>query len=293
MKAKIIVFAGILIAVAAVAAFAQETQVRVEPIACLPLEGNAPVHVTLEPDAAGAEVRVFFRRLSHEVEDFYYVVARPSGAGGYWAVLPDPEDRRLVKKELRGESEYAWAKWWRAKETLDSRDPNPDLDSKVIRERASLGKLEKRTWMNAKDDPAFQRWLEQLQNEPAEIWVGAYDPYGKQLGRSELYIVEVKKEKECPVTLTPQQDGYASNLTVGETREWQAGEQPFHWECDGLVTRIDPAGILRADEACRACVVAWWRKPGVIIPAAILTTVGVIEVLDDDEPKETSPSRPR
>jgi len=59
------------------------------------------------------------------------------------------------------------------------------------------------------------------------------------------------------------------------------------------VTRIDPAGILRADEACRACVVAWWRKPGVIIPAAILTTVGVIEVLDDDEPKETSPSRPR
>lgn len=293
MRLQTIAAVGILLAAGAAAGFAQDAQVRVEPIPCLPLEGNAPVFVKVEPEPAGAEVRVYFRRLSVEVEDFYYVVARPSGDGGYWAVLPDPEDRKLTKKDLRGESEHAWAKWWRAKENLDSRNPNGDLSDQVIRERATLGKREKRAWLDTRDDASFQRWLEQLQNEPAEIWAAAYDPHGKQLGRSELFIIEVKKEKECPVTLTPQQDGYASNLTVGETREWQAGEQPFHWECDGLVTRIDPAGILRADESCRACVVAWWRKPGVIIPAAILTTVGIIEVIDDDKPRETSPSRPR
>lgn len=290
MRAKTIAAALALLAAAAVTAGAQETQVQVTPIPCLPLEGNAPVTVTLSPDSAGAEVRVYFRRLSIEVEDFYYVIARPSGAGAYWAVLPDPEDRKLTKKALRNADEHAWAKWWRSKETLDSRDPNPDLDSKVIRERASLGKLEKREWMNAKDDPAFQEWLEQLQNEPAEIFVAVYDPFGSQIARSELFIVEVKKEKECPVTLTPQQDGYASNLTVGETRDWQAGEQPFHWECDGLVTRVDPRGILRADEACRACVIAWWGAP-TVIPAAVLGTIGIITVVDDDPP-EVSPSRP-
>ena len=53
MKVKTIAVAGILIAVAA-AAFAQETQVRVEPIACLPLEGNAPVHVTLAIQGPGS-----------------------------------------------------------------------------------------------------------------------------------------------------------------------------------------------------------------------------------------------
>jgi len=290
MRSKTIAAALTLLVAAAVSAGAQGTQVQVTPIPCLPLEGNTPVNVTLSPDSAGAEVRVYFRRLSIEVEDFYYVTGRPSGAGSYWAVLPDPEDRKLTRKDLENNDEYAWAKWWRAKETLDSRDPNPDLDEKVIRERASLGKLEKREWMNTKDDPTFQKWLEQLQNEPAEIFVAVYDPYGRQIARSELFIVEVKKEKECPVTLTPQQDGYASNLTVGETKEWQAGEAPFHWECDGLVTRVDPRGILRADEACRACVVAWWGSP-LVIPAAMLTTVGIITVLDDDPP-EVSPSRP-
>ena len=54
----------------------------------------------------------------------------------------------------------------------------------------------------------------------------------------------------------------------------------------GITTRRDPQSVLRADEKCRACVVAlWWP------PAAAGGAVALIGVINDD-PVEISRSRP-
>lgn len=269
---------------------AQTTTITVGDLPCMPLEGNVALTAQLKPDVAGASVRLYFRRLSLEVEDFYYVEMRPSADGGYWGVFPDPEDHPADRENLKNEQENAWAKWWKAKEASDHRNPNGDLDDDVIRERASLGKLEKRSWMAAREDRAFQEWLQKLENEPAEYFVAAYDARGRQLARTEMRVVEVRK-KNCDVRLTPQQEGYAENLVVGESREWQTGKAPFHWECDGVTTRIDTAGVLRADDACRVCAIAWWRNPAVIVPAA-MGTLTLVTISTPNDPVEISPSRP-
>ena len=99
-------------------------------------------------------MRLNFRRMNIEVEDFYYVEMVPSGGGRYWGVFPQPVESDFDQKDLeRAQSEaYKWAEWWRAKEGSDHRDPNTDLDKKVIDERAQLGKREKRDWMQARQD---------------------------------------------------------------------------------------------------------------------------------------------
>lgn len=286
---RILVFGALLAASAAMPALAQSPTITPGNLACLPIDGNGVVTATVSPDAGSQSVRLYFRRMSLEVEDFYYTEMKPSGGGGYWGIFPDAEDQPAKKKDLKGESEEAWAKWWKAKEASENRDPNDDLDEDVIKERAALGKLEKRAWMTPQQDAELQKWLDALQNEPAEYFFAIYDTSGRLLTKTEQRVVEVKK-KDCSVTLTPQQQGYAQNLTVGETREWQKGESVFHWECDGIVTRIDTVGVMRPDEACRACVIAWWANPSVLGPAAIGAVTGI--AISRPDPGPASPSRP-
>jgi len=56
------------------------------------------------------------------------------------------------------------------------------------------------------------------------------------------------------VSLTPQEQGWATSLMVGETTRQQAGREPFHWKCDGIVSRIDLADVRKVDDACRTCI---------------------------------------
>jgi hypothetical protein len=272
---------------AASAASAQT--VTLGQLPCLPTGENAAFTAQIEPQPpAENSVRLYFRRLNIEVEDFYYVVMTPTGGGNFWGVFPQPENSSFPKKELKSSrsTENLWAQWWRAKEASQNRDPNSDLDTKVIQERAQLGKLEKRDWLTAQDDAAFERWLLAQTTEPAEFFVAVVDPSGRQVARSHLQAVEVRKD--CRAPLTPQQAGAAMNLTIGETSAWQVGKPVFHWECTGIVTRLDRLNVLRADDACRACVIAWWPV------AAGAGALGLVAVTDEDPgpPGEISPSRP-
>jgi len=254
----------------------------VDQAECLPIEDNGLITLQAADEPGGSSVRVYFRRLHEEVEDFYYVVARPEGQGQYWAVLPKAEDELLEERNLTREPEPDqgndieddWAKWWREKERSDDRDPNDDLDEELIRERASRGKQERRDWLQEIDDAMLQDWLEGLENEPTEYFATVHDATGQRIARSEMKVVEVREE--CEVEFTEQQWGEAENLTVGETAEWEEGERVFHWLCDGVVTRIDPLGVLRNDEFCRACVIAWWKKKEVLIPAVLVPPAIVI-----------------
>ncbi|MEL7062016.1 MAG: hypothetical protein AAGN46_18460, partial [Acidobacteriota bacterium] len=218
------------------------------------------------------------------------------GDGRYWGIFPQPENHALDRYELIEEraeiqSEASWARWWRAKDASIDRNPTKELDQDLIRERASQGSQIERDWLGDMDDQTFQDWLETLENEPAEYYTSVNDWQGNEIARSKTRVAEVRNN--CRIELTEAQQGVAENLTVGETAYWQRGENVFHWECDGIVARVDANQIRRADEICRVCVIAWWERPGVLVPAFTgVAGIGGVLLLDDDDPPPVSPSSP-
>ena len=276
---------------------AAQMTVTVDDLECLPLEDNGVVWAEVEGNVPDTTVRLNFRRLNDIVEDLYWVEMHPAGGGRYWGIFPKSEDRVLDRHDLEEqrkdvEEEYRWAEWWREKQISDHRDPNDDLDKDLIRERASQGKLVPREWLAEMDDDTFQNGLEQLENEPAEYYMSVHEGVtGRELARSKTRVVEVRKN--CRLDLTPEERGEAENLTVGETAQWQRGEQVFHWLCDGIVTRIGPIGIKRPDEFCRACVIVWWKRPQIVAPLIGGLLLGSDDDdKDDDEDDDVSPFEP-
>lgn len=271
-------------------------EIEAEPVECLPLGDNGIGFAKVENNQPDTETRLYFRRLNDSVEDLYFVRMKPAGAGRYWGIFPKAEDNPLkrydvIEQRENLKREHSWAQWWRVKDASDDRNPNRDLDQELIRERASQGKLEKRDWLAEMDDPTFQRWLEQLENEPVEYFTAVHDFKGQRLAKSPTMAAEVRKN--CRVELTPEQRGEAENLTVGETAYWQRDQNVFHWLCEGIVTRIDPTNVMRSDGICRACVVAWWKKPALLIPAAVATGgISGVVLVDRERPRPASPVRP-
>ena len=243
--------------IAAVSPVLAQPAIDVSPIACLPNEENAVLRATVSPEIGGASVRLYFRRLNPEGA-FYYNTFHSAGDGNYWTVFPKPEDRDQV---------HLYDDWWDA--GLDERD-----------------------WMEGRDREWLDEYLEERPHELAEYFVAVHDSSGERLGRSPLRLVEILDPDDCQQNLTEHERGWAENLTIGETREDQYGEQVYHWLCDGVVTRIDPEDVIRADEYCRACVVALlpgWVAPtaGALAGAALAT-----QIVDSSDDPAASPSRP-
>lgn len=233
----------------ALAAAAQT--VDVAQLECLPLEENAVITASVGGEAAGSSVHLFFRRLN-PVGGFYSVQAHPSAGGTYWTTFPKPEDRE--QHELTDD-------WW---EVLEDRD-----------------------WMAGHDRDWLENWLEEQEYEAAEYYTAVVGVDGTVTARSETRLVEVWEEDDCDVEpLDEMQQGWAQNLTIGETTPEQQGEPVFHWLCDGIVTRINHLGIYRADEYCRACVVGY-------IPMAAFAA-GVISgaIIEHDPPFIPEPPPP-
>lgn len=285
-------FARILCSAAALAAvptlaLAQAPRVAVDPVRCLPIEQHAVVTARVANEPGGSTVRLYFRRLHQEVEDFYYVEMDPRGGGQYWAALPKPADEELDVENLADtddddERDNPWAAWWLAKERSDDRDPNDDLNERIIEERADLGRRIDRDWMLAMSLEDLQDYLEGLENESAELYASVVDPTGRELARSPMTATLVTEG--CRVSLTPEERGRANNLVIGETAPWQVGKRVFHWLCDGIVTRVDPRGVERVDDVCRACAVAFTR-PQMLIPAsAAVIGITVLEPVSPEEP---------
>lgn len=290
MRTPLAMFVMILLAAGALVG--QSPVVDAEQVGCLLVEENGVVRATVENGAADSEVRLYFRRLHEEVEDFYWVQMRPQGNGEYWGILPKSESTELRRRELEGVQDNVrelWALWWREKVAQADRNPNDDLNQSLIEERARVGEREQRDWMESMTDAELERWLEEIEFEPAEYYAAVYDGFGQRVARSGMRITQVRDE--CPVRLTPVEASLAQNLTIGETAPWQRGEEIFHWLCDGVVTRVDSNGIYRGDDVCRACVVAWWQMPAVLVPAAAGSTATGVLFIDDDTPP-ASPDRP-
>lgn len=254
-------------------------------LACLPIGEHAAATAMVDPPLAeGESVRVYFRRLSVEVEDFYWVEMTVAEPLNYWAVLPLPESKKLGRKELEGfTGGDRTSAWWRAKESSVDRDPNRDLDADVIRERAAVGKNERRDWLVDGDPALLEGWLRRQKYEPAEWFVARVDRDGRVVARSPMKVAEVRED--CKAPLTDEQEDVADELRIGDTAAWQEGDVPFHWECEDIAERVDIDG----DEEAQVCPVAivWWPT------AAGLGALGYVVVTDDDPPgPEVSPSRP-
>ena len=222
--------------------------ISVDDLACVPLQphDDDKNHALVTASATGLthedEVRLYFRRLNPDVEDFYYELMTSSGGGNYWGVLPDPEDHEL------GETD---PQWWRDHEAGD-----PD--------RSRVGGDEERDWLSDGSDDDLQAWLEDQKSEPVEYFAAVYNASGTKTAESEMKISSVRED--CRATLDDRQIGESENQTVGETAQWQNNQAVFHWECDHLVSRINYSGVKEPDAVCRACVVA-------VIPFWIPTTV--------------------
>ena len=213
------VAAGLLLAASAAA-----QTITVEVLPCLPAAGTAVVRAQVPPavDGPRGAVRLFFRRLN-PLGAFYYDFLWPAGGGAYRGVLPIPEEH--AQQPLTDD-------WW---EVLKSRD-----------------------WMHVpgRDRAWLERWLADQDEEAAEVYVAVYDAGGSLVKRSDVQLVPVRRDAACQPALTDRERGWAANLTVGETTELQVARALFHWRCAGVVTRISPDGVLRADETCRACTIA-------------------------------------
>jgi hypothetical protein len=276
-----------LLILATAPAFAQApaTSFVTGELPCLPIGEHAAATALVDPPLGEDEsVRVYFRRLSVEVEDFYWVEMTAAEPGNFWAVLPLPESKKLTRKELEGfTGSERTAAWWRAKESSTDRDPNRDLDADVIRERAAVGKGERRDWLLDGEAAALEGWLSRQKYEPAEWFVARVDDEGRVVARSPMKVAEVRED--CKAPLTDEQEDVADELRIGDTAGWQEGDVPFHWECEDIAKRIDVDG----DEEGQVCPVAivWWPT------AAGLGALGYIVVTDDDPRNpEVSPSRP-
>lgn len=145
-------------------------------------------------------------------------------------------------------------------------------------------------WVAMEAEPNGRFWAippkPERRNEQVEVYGAVVDPTGRVVARSEMQMVKVTKD--CKVQLSEKELGVAENMTVGETSPKQQGKKVLAFLCDGVVTRVNSAGVRRADEVCRACVIAWWQRKGVIIPA----TAGIIGVVVTDDDPEPSPARP-
>lgn len=273
-------------------------QVTVEALECVPVGRHSIVEADVASTVPGNTVRLYFRRLHQEVEDFYWIEMRPF-EGRWWAPLPQPEDHAMSRHELdpsaraerdQLESDYRWAAWWKAKELSEHRDPNEDLDQELIDERAQVGRGEPREWMRGMDDDDLEQWLDRQINEGVEYYVAVLDSYGRIVpgGRSEMQVAPVVPAADCPQVRpdNEREQGAALNMTIGETAFWQADEKLFHWTCHGVVTRVDAAGVPRADERCRACVVGFLPERAAVLP--VLAGAG-ITIIEPPNPSPTAP----
>jgi len=101
----------------------------------------------------------------------------------------------------------------------------------------------------------------------------------------------------CSLSLTPEQDGYAQNLVVGETVPSQAGQGIAGFVCEGVISRIDARGNLKPDDSCRGILMAEGAAAAEdrrkVLPLILLGAGGVALVNHKDPPRPRSHARNR
>ena len=252
---------GCLVAVALVLpspgslAHAQDTFFEPEPVECLPVEENRTYETAVDNVEAGDTVRLYFRRLN-PLGEFYYVQMASAGGDRYWTTFPK------AKEEEQSELSDGW---W---DSLKTRD-----------------------WVEGRDRNWLEDLLEEQKQEAAEYYVAVFNPAGELKERSKVLMTSVKKDG-CTEPMDPKQQGWANNLTIGETSAVQRNQEVYHWLCAGIVTRINPEDVRRPDQYCRACAAGFlfWVPP--VAGAATIAIIGGGLINSTSTPVEATPRQP-
>lgn len=143
-------------------------------------------------------------------------------------------------------------------------------------------------WVGMEGEPGGRFWATppkpEMRNDMLEYYGALVDTSGKVVAHSPTLTTKVTKD--CRLQLTPKERGVADNLTVGETTPKQQGRKVLAFLCDGVVTRVNFAGIRRSDDVCRACVVAWWPR---VAGQAFAGLTSIVVIGDDPEPSFSHP----
>jgi hypothetical protein len=118
-------------------------------------------------------------------------------------------------------------------------------------------------------------------NQMAEIYAAVVKPPGAPRAQSRVIQVPVQDDCRVPQLHTAQQ-AEAGHLTVGETTLGQKGRKVAWWQCEGVRERVDVLGQQRADDMCLP--LAWWQRPQSILPVMILSSVGIVTVVNETPP---------
>jgi len=127
-----------------------------------------------------------------------------------------------------------------------------------------------------------------------EVQMAVRDVEGKE---TRTPVQKVPVTTSCSLSLTPEQNGYAQNLVVGETAPNQAGQVVAGFLCEGVISRIDAGGNLKPDDSCRRILMAEGAAAADeenrrrLIPLIILGGGGVA-LVSHKEPPEASKPRP-
>jgi len=127
-----------------------------------------------------------------------------------------------------------------------------------------------------------------------EVQMAVRDAEGKE---TRTQVQKVPVTTSCSLNLTPEQNGYAQNLVVGETVPSQTGQVVAGFLCEGVISRIDASGNLKPDDSCRrilmaeAAAAADEENRRRLIPLIILGGGGVA-LIRHKEPPEASQPRP-
>ena len=125
-----------------------------------------------------------------------------------------------------------------------------------------------------------------------EVQMAVRDAEGKET-RAPLQKLPVTTS--CGLTLTPEQNGFAQNLVVGETMLTQAGQVVAGFRCDGVISRIEANGSLKPDESCRRILMAEAQAAVEeenrrrVIPLIILGGGGIAIIAHKDPPEASQP----
>jgi hypothetical protein len=148
-------------------------------------------------------------------------------------------------------------------------------------------------------------YLEMEQAEDATYWASLPKPEGDtKVVEIQVAVVDaqsretrgpldkVQVSSDCDLSLSAAELYAAQNLIVGETVQSQKGGAVVGFLCDGIISRLDLAGLLSGDEYCCQALMAAAGKGKKLLPLLLLGGTGGSGAVKWEEEQETSPPSP-
>ena len=166
---------------------------------------------------------------------------------------------------------------------------NPTDEVRVYFRRQGYGDF---YWVPARPTSDGRFWgvlpVPEPDNQMAELYAAVVAP--NNVPRAQSRIITSPVEPNCRGQLGNAQRADSQHLIVGESSLGQKFRKVAWWQCDGIRERVDVRGERRDDESCLP--IAWWQRPELLAPLALVTGGGITTVVPTEPPPELSEANP-